>query len=450
LFFQIRRLPNGEEKEVLAVGLACSECFSGPNLYKVLKPGLDFEQKVMSDLLLQTPIGTNGEAIYAPSLSIHTSAGLPDALETFLNALEPHLPWKKFGAPDDWTCSLQLEGASAVWAAIDMCLQVAMIEDPERNKDRIKVAVGKTSYHGPPSTSFGGSSPLWQKHYQIHYPTPVAGEVIDEEALFAEFTKFLDTHGDEIGVILIEPQWGSSQAALPWPKTLVLKYIQLSKSRGIKVVCDEIMCGLGRHGHGTFFASEAWDLDPDAVTFGKAIAGGCFQLSGAVLKTGRDLLASKGKSVMQSHTYAGSSTRALMTATEVLTELPKWYPTISQLGVEMGKVLQGVEDASDGLVMCHGQGLMWGGLFRRNRELSDVQYRNRAIQIFKKHCDTVGILPYHVPCGGFMLSPVLDINVGTIYEIGERLKEAIVMTKEELGWTAELTTASSVEEIVIN
>jgi adenosylmethionine-8-amino-7-oxononanoate aminotransferase len=427
------------------VGLACSECFSGPNLYKVLKPGMDFEQQVMDSLLLQSPIGSSSsssssgeENIYAPPLSIHTSAGLPDALETFLNALEPHLPWKKNAdSPNDWTCSLQLEGASAVWAAIDMCLQVSMIEQPEKNKDRLMVAVGKTSYHGPPSTSFGGSSPLWQKQYQIQYPTPVAGEVINESELYADFTTFLDTYGDQIGVILIEPQWGSSQAALPWPKSLVQKYIKLSQSRGIKVVCDEIMCGLGRHGHGTFFASEAWDLNPDAITFGKAIAGGCFQLSGAVLKTGRDLLASKGKSVMQSHTYAGSSTRALMTATEVLKELPKWYPTISQLGVELGNVLQGVEDVSDGMIMCHGQGLMWGGLFRRNNMLSDPKFRNSAIQVFQKHCNTVGILPYHVPCGGFMLSPVLDINVDTIYEIGERLKQAVILTKEEVGWVVD-------------
>lgn len=397
---------------------------------------MDFELQVMNDLLSQSAVSNNdNDRTFAPSLSIHTSAGLPDALEGFLNALEPHLPWKKFGnTADDWVCSLQLEGASAVWAAIDMCLQVAMIEDPETNKDRTMVAVGKTSYHGPPSTSFGGSSPLWTKHYQIHYPTPVAGEVIDEDVLLSQFTAFLDTNGDKIGVILIEPQWGSSQAGLPWPKSLVQKYIELSKGRGIKVVCDEIMCGLGRHGHGTFFASEAWDLDPDAITFGKAIGGGSYQLAGAVLKTGRDLLASKGKSVMQSHTYAGSSTRALMTATEVLKELPNWFPTISQVGAELGNVLQGVEESSDGMVMCHGQGLMWGGLFRRSDQLSDPTYRNHVIKVFQKHCDAVGILPYHVPVGGFMLSPVLDVHMDTIHQIGERLTQAILLTKTEVGW----------------
>ena len=40
----------------------------------------------------------------------------------------------------------------------------------------------------------------------------------------------------------------------------------MARERGIKIICDEIMCGLGRHGKGTLFISEAWDLDPDCVT----------------------------------------------------------------------------------------------------------------------------------------------------------------------------------------
>lgn len=61
-------------------------------------------------------------------------------------------------------------------------------------------------------------------------------------------------------------QWGSSQAALPWPEHLLKKYISMARERGIKIICDEIMCGLGRHGKGTLFISETWDLDPDCVT----------------------------------------------------------------------------------------------------------------------------------------------------------------------------------------
>lgn len=418
-------MPNGDESQVLAVGLACSECFSGPNLAKILQPGLAYETAVMEQLC-------RGEA--ADPLSIHTSAGVTDALGDFLQTLAPHLPWKSSSTSssenDDWCVSLQLEGASAVWAAIDMLLQVQMLT----KNSRTKVAVGATSYHGPPSTSFGSKSPLWTKEHQVMYPVPLAGVEKSDDQVMAEFANFLEQHGQQVGVILFEPQWGSSQAGLPWSKDLLCYCIAQAKSYGIKVVCDEIMCGLGRHGKGTLFVSKAWELDPDAVTFGKAIGGGVYPLSGAILKEGRALLADNGRTVMQSHTYAGSSVRALMTATAVLKEIPHWLPAITKLGEEMEHIFTYLSKISDGLVICHGQGLMWGGVFTHDGQCGDDAYRARVVSAFKKNCANAGILPYHVPNGGFMVSPVIDIDVGTIYTLGERLEEALILTITEVKW----------------
>lgn len=216
----------------------------------------------------------------AAPLSIHTSGGVPAALSTFIDTLEPHLPWNNT-AELDWCLSLQLEGASAVWAGIDMLLQLQIMKGQANRK---KVAVGGKSYHGPPSTSFGSSCPLFPKRSQLTYPVPVAGEDFDEDDLLSQYEQFLNEYSTCIGVLLIEPQWGSSQVALPWPEGLAKKYVKMAQERGILVLADEIMCGLGRHGKGSLFLSEAWELDPDAVTFGKAIGGGVFPLSGAVIK----------------------------------------------------------------------------------------------------------------------------------------------------------------------
>lgn len=404
------------------MGMACSECFSGPNLARILMPGFEYEQQAMRDL-------ANGD--FAATLSNHTSGGVTPALQDFLDALEPHLPWKG-EVLDDYCVSLQLEGASAVWAAIDMLLQVQMFTSG--NADRKKVAVATTSYHGPPSTSFGARCPLWGKPFQVLYPVPVPGMEIDEDKLIDELHDFLFKFGSEIGVMLMEPQWGSSVAALPWPQTLLKKYIQAAQGHGIKVICDEIMCGLGRHGKGTLFVSEAWELNPDAVTFGKAIGGGVYPLSGAVIKKGRNILTDNKCSVMQSHTYAGASTRALMTATEVLNELPKWFDSIAKLGDEMEHIFRYITKMADGLILCHGQGLMWGGIITIEGKCRDSKYRAHVVATFKRLCDEVGVLPYHVPVGGFMVSPVIDIDVGTVYEMGERLEKVIRMTMREVDW----------------
>jgi adenosylmethionine-8-amino-7-oxononanoate aminotransferase len=430
---QTRRLPTGEIKEFLSVGLACSECFSGPNLYRLLRPGFEYERKVMEDLM-------NGKS--AAPLSIHTSSGVPEALSEFVEALEPHLPWKN-KADLDWCVSLQLEGASAVHAAIDMLLQTQFLASG--NKKRDKVAVGATSYHGPPSTSFGSASPLWNKEKQVTYPVPSPGIEVDEEQMISAFEDWLNTNGNDIGVMLVEPQWGSSQAGLPWKKSLLKRYISMAQSCGIMVVADEIMCGLGRHGMGTIFVSEAWDLNPDAVTFGKAIGGGVFPISGAILKQGRELLCSNKCSVMQSHTFAGSSTRALMTATAVLKELPAWLPSVTKLGEEMDHIFRYLTKISKGMLIGHGQGLLWGAVFTRTGRNTDPEYRANMIKAFKRHCEDLNILPYHVPVGGFMVSPVIDIDVGTIYEIGERLEQAVTRTMEEINWEREEEAAPNAE-----
>lgn len=423
-----RILASGEEREVLAVGLACSECFSGPRLAEILRPGFEYEKEVMKNLLSESRAGP---------LSTHTSSGVPVALSGFISALEPHLPWKNKERHDDWCVSLQLEGASAVWAAIDMVLQVNMLSSGDIH--RKMVAVGANSYHGPPVTSFGSKSPMWRKNDQVIYPVPGPGfdMNVSGPSLLKEFERFLNKHGDEIGALLIEPQWGSSQAAYPWPKELLQQYVKMTKDHGIPVIADEIMCGLGRHGQGTLFLSEAWDLDPDAVTFGKSIGGGVYPLSGAILKTGAKILGANGRSVMQSHTFSGASSRSLMTGTAVLNEVPKWFGPISELGDEMGLIFDYLERISDGLIHAHGQGLLWGCLFTRNGINSDDKIRNKTINCFKRHCEDVGILPYYVPVGGFTISPVIDINMETAYEIGAKLEEALKRTIEEVGWQSE-------------
>lgn len=418
----LRRLPSGEEKEVLSVGLACSEVFSGPILGKILQPGFDYERSVMEQLMA-------GDA--ASPLSTHTSGGVSHALSEFVSELEQHLPWTD-PANLDWCVSLQLEGASAVWAAIDMVLQQSFLAT--RKFGRTKVAVGSTSYHGPPSTSLGSACPLWKKNLQVLYPTPEPGQRISTADYESKFQTFLEEHGDEVGVILFEPQWGSSKAGFPWPKQLLKRFISMSKERGIMVVADEIMCGLGRHGNGSLFVSKDWDLDPDAVTFGKAIGGGVYPISGAVLKQGRGKLCEAGCTVMQSHTYAGSSVRALMTSTQVLRELPEWFSSIAKLGSEMKCIFAYLARMSNGMILAHGQGLMWGCLFTKEGQMSDAKFRNTAIQCFKKHADIVGILPYFVPAGGLMVSPCVDIDVGTVYEIGERLEQVLYRTMDEVGW----------------
>ncbi len=287
--FTFDRVGSGE---VRVLGGACSEVLGGSNLANLLKDGYELEVRAMEALQKDEPAAT---------LSVHTSAGVPPELDRFLTALEPHIPSKT----GDWCVNLQAEGASAVHAAIDMALQWSQPgADFSRPDARNRVACGASSYHGPASTSPGGATPLGavakglthKARYPV--PSPFFRRRGEDDASFharmlADFERYLDMYEHEVGVLLIEPQWGSSVAAMPWPPALLRayaaclrlpapppaspppppsppqspppvpppppappappptprgRYIAAAKARGIAVIADEIMCGLGRHG----------------------------------------------------------------------------------------------------------------------------------------------------------------------------------------------------------
>jgi adenosylmethionine-8-amino-7-oxononanoate aminotransferase len=428
---------NGQQTQTLVVGGACGECFSGPRLAKLMKPAVEAQQLAMEHLARGEP---------APVLSIHTSVAVPTGLSDLISAFEPHLPWD--GADEgDWFMSFQIEGASAVWAATDLGTQI--INDP----DRKKIAVGVSSYHGPGSSSYGAKKPLGPKPNQLEYPVPTvyARHTGEAEADFharmqSEFEIFLDKHAHEIAVLLCEPQWGSSVASQPWPPALLRTYIQLTQARGIFVVCDEIMCGLGRHcqkssdGAPTLFLSKAWDLQPDAVTFGKAVAGGLFPLSGVVVRRGGDALGASGRTVLQMHTYAGSSLPAMLVAVGVLREIGVWHDHSAKMGRILADGLSVIADEcnhvyseangqteNETALVCHGQGLMHGGLFK----FDDPSRQVEALAILKGACTEHGVWPYFVGTKdgkGFMLTPLMDIEEAELNEALSRLRKALLYT----------------------
>lgn len=98
-----------------------------------------------------------------------------------------------------------------------------------------------------------------------------------------------------------------------------------------------------------------------------------------------------------SHSY-DTSARALMAATAVLKEFVNYLPSV------MAHIMSYLTIMSKGLFICHGQGLMWGGIVSKDGRCRDAAYRRKVVAAFKKHCDDLLVVPYHVPVGGFMVS----------------------------------------------
>lgn len=429
---------HGSSCQVLACGLACSEIFHGPTLARLLSPAHSLEAAALSALRSDQP---------APPLAIHTSAGIPPNLGKFLEALLPHLPPHFQG---DNLASLQLTGSDAVWAGVDLLLQLC---PPGRDK----VAVGRRSYHGPGTSAFGSASPLGaaaKTPLQVEYPTasvldrrPGESESAHCERATAELGAFLRSpEGCRCGVLLLEPQSGSSSVGQPYPRHLLEAYVALAHAHGLLVLADEIMCGLGRHGLGPAFVSTAWNLQVDALAFGKAAACGVEPLAGAVLARGFERMKREGRTVFQSHTYAGASARAMETGRAVFEELQggAWSLAAGEMGRKVVEpLMQAIKEESGGCFNFHGQGLMWGGFFVHS---SDAE-RKAAVEVLKEKCAAAEVLPYYVPAGGFMFTPVLDAPKTMLEDALGRLRVAVGETcrtmREERGWTGSWTGAGA-------
>lgn len=412
------------DEETTILGGACSEILSGAALANLLHNGFEFEKEVMQGLAKNE---------WTPVLSAHTSLGFSTALADLAASLEPHVP----GQPNnDWFLNVQMEGSSAVWAAHDVLTQLQHLVGETQ---RTKIMVAQHSYHGPPSSSLGGRTGLHQ-HHQVTYPQPTPWGLHtaqSEQAYFDQlreaFAECLETHGREVAVMLIEPQSGSSLAAYPWPKKLLKDYIAMAQDKGVLVCCDEIMCGLGRHGYGTMFQSTAWDLNPDAVTFGKSAGGGVFPISGVIACHGREIFKQREKTALQSHTYAGSNVRALMTATEVFKALPSYYEGIAKIEDIMRLHSDELNQMHGDFIRAHGQGAMWGGLFLH----PDPEERRRGSALLKAACSRAKVTPYIVPVGGFMLSPIYDADLGELSDGLAKLRGCVGEVIDELKWTKE-------------
>lgn len=144
------------------------------------------------------------------------------------------------------------------------------------------------SFHGRTigATSVTGSSARYRSPYE-----PLAGGVyfsrfpaqaqcppgMDEhersELALGDLRRLFDhvVEPSSVAAVIMEPVQGEGGYVVP-PREFVRALRTLCDEHGILLVLDEIQSGYGRTG--TMFASEHFDVAPDVMTIGKAMAGG--------------------------------------------------------------------------------------------------------------------------------------------------------------------------------
>lgn len=168
----------------------------------------------------------------------------------------------------------------------------------EANDGAIKLAKNYTqrpgiiafrgSFHGRSlgATSITGSNSKYRKHqepllgsvYFAPYPNVFRKpKFMDVEEYSASCLQEVQNIFDyllapeDCAAVIIEPVMGEGGYIVP-PKSFMQGLRELTKKHGILLIFDEIQSGFGRTGK--MWAGEHFDVIPDIMTMGKAIAGG--------------------------------------------------------------------------------------------------------------------------------------------------------------------------------
>ena len=135
-----------------------------------------------------------------------------------------------------------------------------------------------------------------------------------------ELEKKIDELGEHrVAAFIAEPVQGAGGVIVP-PESYWPEVKRILDERDILLISDEVICGFGRTGK--WFGFETYGVEPDLVTFAKAVTNGYMPLGGSLVsKKISDVLLSGGGEFAHGLTYS-TGTRHLGSAqsSDCLTE----------------------------------------------------------------------------------------------------------------------------------
>ncbi|MGH9724951.1 MAG: aspartate aminotransferase family protein, partial [Candidatus Acidiferrales bacterium] len=171
--------------------------------------------------------------------------------------------------------------------------------------------------------------------------------------------------GEDVAAFIIEPVSGATLGAVPPPEGYMRRIAEICRQRGILLIADEVMTGMGRTGKP--FAVGHWDITPDMILAGKGIASGYAPL-GAVIVSGKiaDTISRGSGTFLHGFTY-NSHPVAAAAAHAVLDiiERDNLFARVESIGKEFGEALKTLKRYSV-VGDVRGMGLLWGVEFVRD------------------------------------------------------------------------------------
>ncbi|GAA5525383.1 putrescine--pyruvate aminotransferase [Microbulbifer aestuariivivens] len=174
----------------------------------------------------------------------------------------------------------------------------------------------KNAYHGSTigGASLGGMSGMHKQFEALDYITHIqqpywfgeGGDMSPEEfgvyAARCLDEKIQELGPDNIAAFIAEPIQGAGGVIIP-PETYWPEVKKVLAQYDILLVVDEVIFGFGRTGE--WFGSDYYGLEPDLMTFAKAVTNGYFPLGGTMVSDRvAEVVKSKGGEFTHGYTYS--------------------------------------------------------------------------------------------------------------------------------------------------
>jgi adenosylmethionine-8-amino-7-oxononanoate aminotransferase len=126
-------------------------------------------------------------------------------------------------------------------------------------------------------------------------------------AALTEVERVLEARAETLAAVMVEPLCQGAAGMRMYPPSFLSHLAACCRRLGILLIVDEIAMGFGRTG--AMFAHQHAAVDPDLVTLGKGLSGGCLPLSAVIVK--EEIFASfddqpEDHTFYYGHTFAGN------------------------------------------------------------------------------------------------------------------------------------------------
>jgi adenosylmethionine-8-amino-7-oxononanoate aminotransferase len=288
--------------------------------------------------------------------------------------------------------------------SVDTAMKLARIAQREAgHPERTIILSREQGYHG---THFGGTSaqglPLNREGWG-----ELVGDVINVPGRDIEvMTRAFAEHEGRIGAVLAEPLQGAG-GVFPPPDGYLAGLRRLCDEHGAYLIFDEVITGFGRLG--TWFGAQYYQVEPDMITFAKAVTSGYVPLGGVICgpAVSDALEANEGFILRHGYTYSGHPVAAAagLAALEIQRK-EDLLARVPGIGARLSAGLEALR--ADGLINeVRGAGAVWGvGL---DESVAALDVRDAALE--------QGVILRHLPLNTIAFCPPLVITDAQIDRI---------------------------------